>query len=343
MKKIISLALVLCLIFALAPAALAADSNAGAADPKNDGNKLPKIPSDVVIRDLNDFLVYYTNYFFFDEAGDGIFQKSGHLISCTGNPCQCLAVMVAAEKEQRQIDFENSLQVWIRSSRDDEDQRHDTVVAELERPYKAKKVTENEEYLEGKSAVAEKLKELVDEDELAEQLYRPSEFIHNQVIGSLDYIVADRGSKLHVEYLVTSDGVNPLYGYGIGLAEEGSELGTAEHFIVSRDPIAESTPEHELLVHAGNVIVSLPEGCVDKAWTMALSFYENGALGLLLIDDEGKLIPGAAVSTVLPEGAAKAVTVDADGKFADIKDSAVEGSLVAFTAPTGEDVFALSK
>ncbi len=342
MKKIISLALVLCLIFALVPAAYASGK---ASDPPPVVEPMnPVVKGDkIYFNNRNEFLVYVINNIFFDEAGEGIFGKWGHLTGCTGNPCQCLAVMVAAEKEQRQIDFENSLQVWIRTSRDDEDQRHDTVVAELERPYKAKKVTENEEYLEGKSAVVEKLKELVDEDELAEQLYRPSEFIHNQLIGSLDYIVAERNSKLHVEYLVTSDGENPLYGYGMGLVEEGSELGAAEHFIVSRDPIAESTPEHELLVHAGNVIVSLPESCVDKAWTMALSFYENGAIGLLLIDDEGNAIPGATLSTVLPEGASKAVTVDAEGSFAEIKDSAVEGSLIAFTAPTGNDVFALAK
>ena len=157
MKKIISLALVLCLVFALAPAAYASNPDDSAAAP------------DISYQKFYEDLFLFVHGIVYDAENEGILQGNGHLMSCNGGDCQCYAVVSAAHDEYRQQKWEQSLQVWIRSSRDDDDQRHDTVVAELERPYKAKKVTENEEYLEGKSAVVEKLKELVDEDELAEQ------------------------------------------------------------------------------------------------------------------------------------------------------------------------------
>ncbi len=322
MKKIISLALVLCLVFALAPAAYA---------------------DEVRVFDTHEDYLLFVKYNFFSEASDDLFQSNGHLVGCDVKNCQCLPILEAADREYWEKKMEDRLQIWVRSSRDADDMRHDTVVAELERPYNSKKITENEEYLESKEAVAAALAELVDADDLAEQLYRSSDFIRNQVQGKLEYISNERESKLHVEYLVTGDGENPLYGYGLGLVEEGSELGAAEHFIVSSEALAETAAEYDLSVCAGNLIVKLPESCIDNGFTLALSFYENGAVGLLLVDDAGKPIPGAVVSTVLPEGAAKAVTVDAEGSFAEIKDSAVEGSLIAFTASSGNDVFALAK
>jgi len=115
MKKIISLALVLCLVFALAPAAYA---SSGTDVPPVVEPMKPVVKGDTIyFNNYNELLVYVVNNIFFSEAGEGIFGRWGHLTGCTGNPCQCLAVMVAAEKEQRQIDFENSLQVWIQQPR----------------------------------------------------------------------------------------------------------------------------------------------------------------------------------------------------------------------------------
>lgn len=327
MKKIISLLLVLMMLVSLAPAAFAdgGDSGSGA------GTAIS----------LEDALIKLLRVYGCEDAGEGIFQEDGHLVSCSGENCQCLAVLYATVRDDIAAKKVQDLQVWYRSSRDADDQRHDTVVAELERPYKASKVEDNEEYLAGKKAVAERLEQFANDD-LADMLYRPSEFIHGQTMNSLDYAVKEFGSQLHVEYMLMADGVNPLYGYGIGLVEEGSDKGAAEHFALSRDVIAEETPEHDLFVRAGNILIALPESCTDKAFSLGLSYYENGAVRIMLIDDAGNAIPGAVISTVLPEGVAKAAVMDDAGKLEAI-DSEADGGVIAFTAPTGDDVFALTK
>ena len=343
MKKIISLVLVLCLIFALAPAAFADTPAPGASPGGGKTGEKEKAPTWDELKKENGeaFLEKYAKYFF--EGGDGILEKDGHLVSCDGKNCICVAVLKGAEEEYRHQQWLQSLQVWYRSGRDADDQRHDTVVAELERPYKPSKVTENKEYLEGKEAVAEKLNEFANKD-LADMLYRPSEFIHNQTIGSLDYAAKEFGSQLHVEYMLMSDGVNPLYGHGIGLVEDGSDKGAAEHFALSREPISdEELPEHDLYVRAGNLVIALPESWVDKAFSLGLSYYANGAVRVMLCDDSGKLIPGAVISTVLADGASKAAVVNDSGKLEVLKNAAVEGKSIAFEAPTGDDVFALTK
>jgi len=332
MKKIISLVLVLVLIFALSPMAYAAPSTYEYELIMYDGSRIG-------FKNLHSLI----KYLFFYDAADGVFQSNGHLSSCTGGDCNCLLIMAEAEKEQRKLDWERSLAVYYRTWRDEDDQRHDTVVAELQRPYKASKVTEAEEYLEGKEAVAKKLQEFANDD-LAEMIYLSNDFIHNQTIGSLEYAEDNFGSKLHVEYTLTSNGLDPLSGHGIGLVEDGSEKGAAEHFAFSREPISDKElPEHDLIFRAGNLVIVLPESCIDKAFSIGLSYYENGAVRVMLCDDAGKLIPGAVISTVLADGAKGAALVNGSGKLEAIKDAAVEGGCIAFEAPTGDDVFALSK
>ena len=327
MKKLISLLLVLVMIFTMAPAAYAEGT-----EDISDWDDF-----------WEDFLVYLIRVIAFPEAGEGIFLENGHLSSCSGDDCQCLAVLLATLEEEFAANAEKGLKVWVKSGRDADNVRHDTVVAELEPPYNNDKVAENEAYLESKEAVAKLFADFVDEAEMAKKLYRPSAFLHSQTLNKSVEMVNEYGGQLHVEYLLTTNGEDYFEGYGIGLVEEGSDKGEAKSYIISREPVSAEMPEHDLSLRMGNILIALPESCTNEAFSMGLSFYENGALRIMLVDDAGKAIPGAVISTVLPEGASKAVVVNDSGKFEAIKESAAEAGLVSFTAATGDDVFALTK
>ncbi|MBQ8216967.1 MAG: hypothetical protein IJZ91_03290 [Oscillospiraceae bacterium] len=335
MKKIISLLLVLCLVFALAPAAYAADTIAG--DPKNmtnDGGEGIKVSASSKDSDENKL---YTK-----DASAGIVKDDGHLYSCPGGNCDCYGIILQADREYKALESERQLKVWMSVGRDADGLRHDTVVAEIELPYNDKNVDKNQEYLDGKEAVKELLEDFYGDDDIAEELYRPIDFIQTQVLGSLSYAEANNSGVRHVQYrLMDAGGYDP--DVSLGFVEDGKRDGGRE-YIFSTDALDTEVPVEDVTVKLGGFSVKLPESCQGAAFTLALCFNYDGSVRVLLSDDSGKLIPGAVVSAVLPGGAdadTVAVTLDDKGNSSPVGDSAVDSGCIVFTAPTGDDLFAL--
>lgn len=335
MKKLISLLLVLMMLLSFSPAAFAAN-NAGTYAAENDW-----------VDDLLLWLLKVTELFYNSHESEGIVMDNGHLYGCPGGDCQCLEIIVMGEAEYRYKLWEESLRVWIKSSRDDELVRHDLVVTEIERPYDEEGRQENIAYLEENEAVYKLMQEFFDEEELGDRLYRTTGFINSQVKGSCMYIEEDRpGGKIHVEYRLMDLGPSLLSVPGMGLVDESAGDGEENYVFVCEPFYAEGyyVPEHDLYFRAGDLTLKLPGECIGKSFALALSFKDNGSVRLLLADKDGKLIPGAAVSVALPEDApssAKAAVMDANGALKALNDSLTESGRVAFTAPTGDDVFAL--
>lgn len=336
MKKLLSLVLVMVMLFSFCPAAYAS----GLDDVS---------PASSPMEDLILYLLKVTNLIYTDGASEGIVKADGHLVSCPGEGCNCLSVLLIAEMESRQLEWEESLKVWIKTSRDDPGQRHELIVAEVDTPYDKEDFDENVEYLEEKEAVRELLMQFVDEDDLGERLYRPVSFITSQLMGSCTYVESERsGGKIHVEYRLMDDDGSMLSVPAIDFAE--GKLGErAKNYIFSCDsfvPEGYTVPEFDLHLRAGDMVIQLPDECLKAGFTLALSFNENGAVRILLADDNGKLIPGAAISAALPEDApadVKAAVLDENGELTVLDDSVVKSGLVVFEAPTGDDVFALSE
>ena len=191
MKKLISLLIVLCLIFALAPAAYA------------DMARLEDLDKDDW-KEINETSKYRGNdgiyFFWYGEEGDGIFGADNHLLSCTGD-CNCAAILTAAEKEYAAEQAKQRLRVWISSDRGDDLVRHDLVVGEITPPYNVDSEDENQDYLDAKPELSEVLEDFYDDRDLNEELYRATGFIHTQVKAHLGDIENNRRSgESHVEY-----------------------------------------------------------------------------------------------------------------------------------------------
>lgn len=339
MKKIISLFLVLCLIFALAPVAFADmmhyDEYA-AKNPKEQldlDNEWESAKHKVIFNGHEDIRFWYG-----DEA-DGILNGKGHLASCSGGDCNCFAVLYAAEKEaaaQRAVD---RLRVWVNSKRSSDNVLHDRVIAEIDLPYNDKYKNINQDYLDENEAINELLEDFCDSKKLNEKLYLPSDFITNQIRNCLMLAEDNRSSGVsHLEYRLMAPGPRNISDVGIDFVKDGAREGGKE-YIFSREAL-ETEYEHDVAVNVGGFVVCLPEEVGNDAFTLCVGFNYDGSVRVVLADASGKLIPGAGILAVLPEGA-EAAKVTADGEVID--DAVVEDGCATFEAPTGDDVFALSK
>ena len=325
MKKLISLVLVLCLILALAPAAFAAGEKEEEKAPT--WEELKKETGEGFLKD-------YAKYFF--DGDSRLLGSGGHLATCDGKNCCCVSVLKSAEEEYRQQKFEEELEVWIRSTRDADDVRHEVVVAEIRPAYSAKKITMNEDYLEANAKAAEQLEEFYGDDNIAKKLYRPTDFINAQTEGSLAWLEDEKDGLRDVEYLlmdVSLSGSIDVYDSSKG--DDGDKL------IFSRAALDEELLAYGAAVNAGGVLVQLPEDYGNKAFSLGLSYNDNGSLSVMLLDDAGKPIPGALVMAPVAADA-ELCTVEGD-KLSAVKDCVVEGGYAAFALPTGNDVFALNK
>ena len=331
MKKLISLLIVLCLIFALAPAAYADMARLDELD-EEDWKEIDK----TFKYGGTDGIYFY----WYGEEGDGIFGADNHLLTCTGD-CNCATVLYAAEQEAAAARDRERLRVWVSSDRGDDLVRHDLVVGEITPPYSVDEEDANQAYLDAKPELSEALDEFYDDRDLNEELYRATGFIHTQVKAHLGDIEKNRRSGFsHVEYRLMN-GAWSVEVPGIDFFDSSKDA-DGKKFVFTRDSIEGDVPEYDVRVNAGGFVVAIPEDYSDKAFSLGLSFNKDGSVAVLLADDKGEAIPGAVISAVLPEGAddkTVAATV-ADDELSPI-DSVVEGGRITFTAPTGNDVFAL--
>ncbi len=339
MKKIISLLLVLCLIFALAPAAFADMVNTDDLDTekeKKDFEDAKKSAKYVAYFDT----IFDNLYFLYGDEADGILKSDGHLVSCSGGDCNCFATLYAAEKEARAQEALDKLRVWINSKRDSDKVLHDRIIAEVDQPYSDKYISLNQDYLDGNEAISELLEEFCDSDKLSEKLYLPSDFIITQIENCLELAEDNRSSGVsHLEYRLMAPGPRNISGVGIDFIKDGARDGGKE-YMFSRKAL-DTECEHDVAVRVGSLVVFLPEDVGNAAFTLGVGFNYDGSVRVLLCDESGKLIPGAAIAAALPEGAdADSTKVTVDGSPAD--EFAIEGGCALFTAPTGDDVFALA-
>lgn len=338
MKKLISLLIVLCLIFALAPAAYAdMISWDEIAEFKLEEYKAldKKLDEAKHITLSKDYLFWY------GEEADGIINGL-HLYSCSGGAdCNCGAILAAAEEEYAAEQAKQRLRVWVSSDRGDDLVRHDLVVGEITPPYNVDSEDENQDYLDAKPELSEVLEDFYDDRDLNEELYRATGFIHTQVKAHLGDIEKNRRSgESHVEYRLMN-GAWSIEVPGLDFFDSSKDA-DGKKYVFTRDAIPGDVPEHDVRVNAGGFVVAIPEDYSDKAFSLALSFNKDGSVAVLLADDKGEAIPGAVISAALPEGAddkTVAATV-ADDELSPI-DSVVEGGRITFAAPTGNDVFAL--
>ena len=344
MKKIISLLLILCLIFALTPAAFADMIHS---DELNDMNE----------KEFYDFVDEFNSakytygygdptkefyLFWYEDEADGILQDSGHLMSCSGGAdCHCFATLYAAEKEAAAQKAVDRLRVWINSKRSSDNVLHSRVIAEVDLPYNDKYKTINQDYLDANEAINELLEDFCDSKKLNEKLYLPSDFITNQIENCLELAEDNRSSGVsHLEYRLMAPGPRNISGVGIDFIKDGAREGGKE-YMFTREAL-ETECEHDVAVNVGGFVVYLPEEVGNDAFTLCVGFNYDGSVRVVLADASGKLIPGAAIAALLPEAAeAESTKVTADGNAID--DAVIEGGCALFTAPTGDDVFALSK
>ena len=289
MKKLISLLIVLCLIFALAPAAYA------------DMARLEDLDKDDW-KEINETSKYRghdgIHFFWYGEEGDGIFGTDNHLLTCTGD-CNCAAILTAAEKEYAAEQAKQRLRVWVSSDRGDDLVRHDLVVGEITPPYNVDSEDENQDYLDAKPELSEVLEDFYDDRDLNEELYRATGFIHTQVKAHLTDIENKRHSgESHVEYRLMN-GAWSIEVPGLDFFDSSKDA-DGKKYVFTRDAIPGDVPEHDVRVNAGGFVVAIPEDYSDTAFSLALSFNKDGSVAVLLADDNGKAIPGAVICTTRP-------------------------------------------
>lgn len=196
----------------------------------------------------------------------------GHLDSCPIRPCLCDEILEGAEKEEQELEYIESLRVFLITDRDEAGERLDTIVAEVEQPYFYDDKMENQAFLDENEAVKEVLLGYFEEDKLAENLYRSAGFIHTQVECSFDYL-REVGSTGSLEYrLVGAD--------------------SAEKVILSCPALDDDV--ESMTVRVGDILVKLPEACHNQAFTLAMSIAEDSA-EIELLDESGAAIEGAEI------------------------------------------------
>lgn len=210
---------------------------------------------------------------FADKANDGILKPDGHLVSCPGGACKCAEILYQAEKEAQELKAFEELTVWLINSRNEDGERCDTIVAELELPYFYADKMENQKYLDEHEAVKKLLLDYFKEDELAGKLYTSAGFIHTQVECSFDYLM-DLSEEVTLEYRVMG-------------------AGSAEKVIVSCPAVEDEMVK--LNVRVGDILVELPEACYNQAFILAMEIDKDGSAELLLVDEEGTAIEGAEI------------------------------------------------
>lgn len=200
------------------------------------------------------------------------FAICGHLDSCPIKPCLCDEILAGAEKEAEELKYIEDLKVFLITGRNEEGERHDTIVAEVELPYFYADKMENQAFLDENEAVKEVLLGYFEEDELAENLYRSAGFIHTQVECSFDYL-REVGSSTSLEYRLVG-------------------AGSSEKVILSCPALDD---EMECItVRVGDILVKLPEACHNQAFTLAMSIEKDSA-EIELLDESGTAIEGAEI------------------------------------------------
>ena len=316
MKKLLSLLLVLCLVVALAPAAYAADAKEYVEVPGVGKTKVEVEDWDKAYQKNNGDLlktIFDTELLYTEEAAEGIVKDNGHLYGCSGGNCYCLETIIEAEKEYQAQKAKEDLKVWISSKRGDDLVRRDTIVVEVEQAGSIKAEEKNQSYLDGKENVKALLEDFVDDDDMAEELYRGTDFLNTQIRVYSEQVKNGRNSgETHVEYRLME-----YCNKALDISED-----KAANYIFSCNgmPITDWAPVDNVYLRAGNLLVTLPEKCIGEGFTVGLGLDGEGSVRVLLADDEGKLIPGAVLSY----------------KQAD-------GEVVNFEASTGDDVIDLSK